>query len=66
MTPPQLPSSVVSVSSDYEVTPTQLPSPVLSVSETSGSPPKVLLVSEMEQLTLPAPPTIFTALTDKE
>ena len=48
--PPQLPSSVVSVFNDYEVTPPQLPSTVLSVSETFGPQPKVLMVSEMEQL----------------
>ena len=49
--PPQLPSLVVSVFDDYELIPPQLPSMVLSVLETSGPPPKVLMVSETEQLT---------------
>ena len=48
--PPQLPSSVVSVFDDYDVTPPQLPSTVLSVLDRSGPPPKVLMVSETEQL----------------
>ena len=49
-TPPQLPSSVVSVFDDYDVTPPQLPSIELSFLETSGPPPKVLMVSEKEKL----------------
>ena len=49
-TPPQLPSSVVSVFDDYDVTLPQLPSTVLSVLETSGPLPKELMVSETEQL----------------
>ena len=50
VTPPQLTSTVPSVFDDYEVTPPQLTSTVLSVLETSGPPPKVLMVSETEQL----------------
>ena len=49
-TPPQLPSSVVSVFDDYDVTPPQFPSTVLSVLDRSGPPPKVLMVSEKEKL----------------
>ena len=49
-TPPQLPSSVVSIFNDYEVTPPQLLPTVLGVLETSGPPPKVLMVSEKEKL----------------
>ena len=50
---PQLPSMWASVSDDYEVTPPQLTSTVLSVLETSGPPPKVLMVSEADQLPPP-------------
>ena len=58
-TPPQLPSSVVSVFDDYDVTPPQLPSMVLSVLDRSGPPPKVLMVSETEQLPPPGESLIF-------
>ena len=52
-TPPQLPTMVVSVLHGYEVRPPQLPSMVVSVSMTAGPPPKVLMVSDTEQLTPP-------------
>ena len=52
-TPPQLPTMVVSVLHGYGVTPPQLPSMVVSVSMTAGPPPKVLMVSDTEQLPPP-------------
>ena len=48
--PPQLPTMVVSVLHRYEVTPPQLPTMVVSVLKTAGPPPKVLIVSDTEQL----------------
>ena len=51
--PPQLPTLVVTVLHGYEETPPQLSTLVASVSKTAGPPPKVLMVSEMEQLPPP-------------
>ena len=54
VTPPQFPIVVVSVLHGYEVIPPQLPTMVVSVSKTVGPLPKVLMVSDTEQL--PPPP----------